>query len=99
MHPKILPACLPACLSTRRQLPKTCSSHHHKQPHRAITTTNDIGQQRPDNSLTTPNFILVFGDIMDELNGDDILSAVSSLSGVFAATGAVAFVSGTLMVS
>eukprot|EP00903_Cladosiphon_okamuranus_P008530 g8189.t1 len=48
--------------------------------------------------LTTPNFILVFGDIMDELNGDDILSAVQGLSGVFAATGAVAFVSGTLMV-
>ena len=48
--------------------------------------------------LTVPNFILVFGDVMDELNGEDILDAVSSLSGVFAGTGAVAFVSGLLMV-
>lgn len=49
-------------------------------------------------SLTVPNFILVFGDVMDELNGDDILSAVKSLSGVFAYTGAVAFVGGFFMV-
>ncbi|CAN0102225.1 unnamed protein product [Pylaiella littoralis] len=49
--------------------------------------------------LTVPNFILVFGDVMDELNGDDILSAVKSLSGVFAYTGAVAFVGGFFMVA
>lgn len=50
-------------------------------------------------SMTVPYFIIVFGDIMDELNGDDIFDAVSSLSGVFAGTGAVAFVSGFFMVS
>lgn len=48
--------------------------------------------------MTVPYFIIVFGDIMDELNGDDIFDAVSSLSGVFAGTGAVAFVSGFFMV-
>lgn len=51
-----------------------------------------------ENSLTVPNFILVFGDIMDELNGDNVLEEVKGLSGLFAITGAVAFASGFLMV-
>ena len=42
--------------------------------------------------------MLIFGDVLDELNGDDILDAVSSLSVYFAATGGVAFVGGFFMV-
>ena len=43
--------------------------------------------------------MLAFGDVMDELNGDDIVNAVSSLSGLFAAMGGVGFVGGFLMVN
>lgn len=49
-------------------------------------------------SLVTPNFILIFGDIIDELNGDDIMEPVRYLVIVFGITGAVAFVGGTVMV-
>lgn len=49
-------------------------------------------------SLTVPNFIMVFGDVLDELNGDDILDEVSRLTIVFAVTGAVSFLAGMFMV-
>lgn len=49
-------------------------------------------------SLTLPYFLLAFGDALDELNGDDIIDTVSTLSATFAVMGVVAFVGGFFMV-
>lgn len=48
-HPKILPACLTACLPVYTSSTSKKITHHItiKQPHRAFTTTNDDGKRRP----------------------------------------------------
>ncbi|CAM9430402.1 unnamed protein product [Ascophyllum nodosum] len=49
--------------------------------------------------LTTAYFILLFGEFLDELNGENIVDAVSSLAGFFADVGVIAFVAGFFMVA
>ncbi|CAM9508990.1 unnamed protein product [Discosporangium mesarthrocarpum] len=48
--------------------------------------------------MTTPYFILVFGDILDGLNGTDIRDVVAGLVTLFAVTGVVALAAGFLAV-
>lgn len=49
-------------------------------------------------SVVSPIFIVIFGEILDDLNGGDIMDSVRPLVIMFALAGVLGFVGGTIMV-
>ena len=82
----------------RRSPPDSVVSLRPPVPSRPTPLDNPLLTPCVPQSLTTAYFILLFGEFLDELNGENIVDAVSSLAGFFADVGVIAFVAGFFMV-